>query len=73
MNYRQAIKLSQTNLNAIDLATVNRVGQNHAAYRKGEIRIEEWAGLASVNVEELLEIIERLTRPAAATGTGWPA
>jgi hypothetical protein len=56
-----------------DLLTIERIRRNRQAERDGQLTVTEKAGMFSVNVDELLEVIEYLTRPAATTGTGWPA
>lgn len=73
-------------LPAVDAATVARVTQNHGTYidlrhTTEPVNYASWAGIFEVNIEELLEIIDRLTGNAPApeplpriapTGTGWP-
>jgi hypothetical protein len=48
-----------------DEATLARIARNLAAFNDGTLTGAEAAGVLSVNVDELLEIIARLT---AATG-----
>jgi hypothetical protein len=59
----RVITAAAARLHAIDAATVTRAGINLAAYSDGHLTMPEAAGVFSVNVEELLEIIERLARP----------
>jgi hypothetical protein len=59
----RVITAAAARLHAIDAEIVSRAGTNLAAYNDGHMTIPEAAGVFSVNVEELLEIIERLTRP----------
>lgn len=47
---------------ATDTATLQRIARNLTAYHAGQITECEAAGMFSVNVEELLEIIERQAR-----------
>ena len=50
-------------LTATDAAIVERCARNLKASRAGQLTVTEEAGVFSVNVEELLEVIERITRP----------
>ncbi len=57
-------------MNNLDAAAVARIRANHDTYRAKFAARElepgdypSWAGLFEVNIEELLEIVERLTRP----------
>jgi len=45
-----------------DEATIRRIAGNLAAFRDGSLTPVEAAGVFSVNVDELLEIIERQAR-----------
>ncbi len=53
-------------MDQIDAQIVARIRKNHADYRavvSGQVNYAEWAGILEVNVDELLRVIERLTRP----------
>jgi hypothetical protein len=52
-------------LSAIDAELLRRCAANLAAADAGELSIPEAAGVFSVNVDELLSLVERLARPAA--------
>lgn len=47
-----------------DTAVLQRVARNLAAHVAGQLTVTEAAGIFSVNVEELLDIIARLSAPA---------
>jgi hypothetical protein len=51
-----------------DEATMERIARNLAAFNEGTLSGAEAAGIFSVNVDELLEIIARLSGPRAVTG-----
>jgi hypothetical protein len=61
-----------THITATDMAIIGRARRNVAADKAGHLTVAERAGIFSVNTEELLEVIDRLTR-RQDTGTGWPA
>jgi len=60
---RRQVDAAAAHLHAIDAATIRRVGGNMADHEAGRLSGAEAVGVLSVNVEELLEIIERLARP----------
>jgi hypothetical protein len=78
------------NITAADAKLIERVRNNLADYQAAgpdPITHARFAGVFSVNLDEMLELVERLTRPAAVqpfdlpaalakvyspTGTGWP-
>jgi hypothetical protein len=64
-----------------DVLALTRIRANLAAFR-GDVRNGRlparraaiYAGMFSTNCDELIELVERLTRPPLVeTGTGWPA
>jgi hypothetical protein len=68
-------------ITAADAKLIERVRNNLANYQAAGPNPTTHAGFAgmfSVNLDEMLELVERLTRPAAVaevhqmTGTGWP-
>ncbi len=63
-------------MDEIDAQIVARIRKNHADYRAavgGKVNYAEWAGVLEVNVDELLKVIERLTRPALSPCLqSWP-
>jgi hypothetical protein len=68
-------------MNSADVKLIERVRKNLADYQDAgpdPITHARFAGMFSVNLDEMLELVERLTRPAAVaevhqmTGTGWP-
>lgn len=48
-------------LTSTDRAIIERAARNLKADRAGQLTVAERAGIFSVNTEELLEVIERLT------------
>jgi hypothetical protein len=68
------------NITAADAKLIERVRKNLADYQTDRTpqRHAVFAGVFSVNLDEMLELVERLTRPAAVaevhqmTGTGRP-
>lgn len=68
---QRIVTAAASHLDAIDNATIERVAANLAAYETTplEQRIQQpdfqaqFAGVFSVNMDELLDIIERLSRP----------
>lgn len=62
------VEAAADHLAAYDASVVRRVGENladfqDAAHANDGRSMAEWAGVFSVNVEELLGLIERITRP----------
>jgi hypothetical protein len=59
---QRKVQAAAERLHAIDAATVRRVAGNMADHEAGRLSGAEAVGVLSVNVEELLDIIERLAR-----------
>lgn len=62
---QRATTAAADHLHAIDAELLRRCAANLAAADAGKLSIPEAAGVFSVNVDELLMLVERLTRPAA--------
>jgi len=60
---RRLADLAASHLYADDAEAIHRISRNLIAFERRELTGPEAEGVLSVNVEELLEIIELLTRP----------
>ena len=57
------VQAAAERLNRIDAEALVRIGKNLRAFEDGDLAGWEAAGVLSVNVDELITMIERLTRP----------